>query len=75
MNFPSHAVEKIGDTSMSRIHELRDTLINGDRKLAALYHRIFVVSVFGGITDLLLKQKKTWEPAVSTKIRAQIFSI
>lgn len=68
MNFPSHAVEKIGDTSMSRIHELRDTLIIGDRKPAALYHRIFAVSAFDGITNLLLEHKKTWEPDVSTKI-------
>lgn len=64
MNFPSHTVEKIGGTSMSRIHELRDTLIIGDREPAALYHRIFVVSAFGGITNLLLEHKKSSEPGV-----------
>ena len=31
-NFPEHTVEKIGGTSMSRLTELRDTLLIGDRK-------------------------------------------
>lgn len=60
----SHSVEKIGGTSMSRLDELRDTLIVGDRKEADLYGRIFVVSAFGGITNLLLEHKKTGEPGV-----------
>ncbi|MBY6140475.1 aspartate kinase [Leisingera daeponensis] len=64
MNFPDHTVEKIGGTSMSRIRELRDTLIIGGRTGASLYHRIFVVSAFGGITNLLLEHKKTGEPGV-----------
>ncbi|MCF6429873.1 aspartate kinase [Leisingera sp. MMG026] len=64
MNFPEHTVEKIGGTSMSRIRELRDTLIIADRRGGALYHRIFVVSAFGGITNLLLEHKKSGEPGV-----------
>lgn len=60
----SHTVEKIGGTSMSRINELRDTLIIGDRAGEDLYGRIFVVSAFGGITNLLLEHKKTGEPGV-----------
>lgn len=60
----SHTVEKVGGTSMSRINELRDTLIIGDRQEEELYGRIFVVSAFGGITDLLLENKKTGEPGV-----------
>ncbi|MEP1327854.1 aspartate kinase [Pseudophaeobacter sp.] len=64
MTFPEHTVEKIGGTSMSRIHELRDSLIIGDRAGADLYQRIFVVSAFGGITNLLLEHKKTGEPGV-----------
>ncbi|TGN56244.1 aspartate kinase [Paracoccus liaowanqingii] len=59
---PTHTVEKIGGTSMSRVHELRDTLLIGDRP--NLYGRIFVVSAFGGITDLLLEHKKSGEPGV-----------
>ena len=58
----THTVEKIGGTSMSRIDELRDTLIVGDREGADLYGRIFVVSAFGGITDLLLEHKKSGAP-------------
>ena len=59
-----HTVEKIGGTSMSRIGELRETLLIGDRKGPALYNRIFVVSAFGGITDLLLEHKKSGQPGV-----------
>lgn len=60
----THTVEKIGGTSMSRIHELRDTLIIGDRNGAELYGRIFVVSAFGGITNLLLEHKKSGKAGV-----------
>ncbi|KUJ80976.1 aspartate kinase [Ruegeria profundi] len=49
---------------MSRVRELRDTLFIGDRNGADLYHRVFVVSAFGGITNLLLEHKKTGEPGV-----------
>lgn len=49
---------------MSRVHELRDTLFIGDREGPDLYNRIFVVSAFGGITDLLLEHKKSGEPGV-----------
>ena len=59
-----HTVEKIGGTSMSRLHELRDTLLIGGREGAELYGRIFVVSAFGGITNLLLEHKKNGEPGV-----------
>jgi aspartate kinase len=58
----THTVEKIGGTSMDRIDELRDTLILGDCEPDAAYGRIFVVSAFGGITNLLLEHKKTGEP-------------
>jgi aspartate kinase len=60
----SHTVEKIGGTSMSRLKELRDTLFIGGRKGNDLYGRIFVVSAFGGITNLLLEHKKSGEPGV-----------
>ncbi len=60
----AHTVEKIGGTSISRLNELRDTLFIGSRKGEALYNRIFVVSAFGGITNLLLEHKKTGDPGV-----------
>lgn len=57
----AHTVEKIGGTTMSRIHELRDTLlVRGDDP----YGRVFVVSAFGGITNLLLEHKKSGKPGV-----------
>ncbi|WP_371037800.1 aspartate kinase [Rhodosalinus sp. FB01] len=58
-----HTVEKIGGTSISRADELMDTLFlksDGDGP----YNRVFVVSAFGGITDLLLEHKKSGEPGV-----------
>lgn len=64
MIFPDHTVEKIGGTSMRRIGELTDTLFIGNRQPEEVYHRIFVVSAFGGITDLLLEHKKTGTPGV-----------
>lgn len=64
MTYPRHTVEKIGGTSMSRLNELCDTLFIGGRTGEDLYHRIFVVSAFGGITDLLLEHKKSGAPGV-----------
>ncbi|WP_172299003.1 aspartate kinase [Pseudoruegeria sp. HB172150] len=64
MTTGNHTVEKIGGTSMSRVNELRDTLFIGDRERDDLYGRVFVVSAFGGITDLLLEHKKSGEPGV-----------
>ncbi|WP_092886010.1 aspartate kinase [Roseicitreum antarcticum] len=57
-------VEKIGGTSMSRANELLDTLFIGQRTGADLYNRVFVVSAFGGITNLLLEHKKTGQSGV-----------
>lgn len=60
----THTVEKIGGTSMSRVNELRDALFIGEREEDDLYGRVFVVSAFGGITNLLLEHKKSGEPGV-----------
>ncbi|MCA0869385.1 aspartate kinase [Seohaeicola saemankumensis] len=59
-----HTVEKIGGTSMSRANELCDTLFINAREDGDLYGRVFVVSAFGGITDLLLEHKKSGQPGV-----------
>ncbi len=55
-------VEKIGGTSMSRFPELIDNLFLDDGKPS--YGRLFVVSAFGGMTDLLLEHKHSGEPGV-----------
>lgn len=61
MTNATHTVEKIGGTSMSKLAELRDSLlIAGDDP----YGRVFVVSAFGGITNLLLEHKKSGQPGV-----------
>lgn len=59
-----HTVEKIGGTSMTRFGELMENILIGSRKGAELYNRIFVVSAYGGITNLLLEDKKTGDPGI-----------
>ncbi|GGO59657.1 aspartate kinase [Roseovarius pacificus] len=63
MTFENHTVEKIGGTSMSRLDELVDNLFKRDAE-AGTYNRVFVVSAFGGITNLLLEHKKSGEAGV-----------
>lgn len=58
-----HSVEKIGGTSMSRFPEIMDAVFLDDRG-RPVYDRIFVVSAYGGITDLLLEHKHSGEPGV-----------
>ncbi|WP_334656429.1 aspartate kinase [Sphingomonas panaciterrae] len=59
-----HSVEKIGGTSMAATATLFDNVLIAGRSGADLYNRIFVVSAYGGMTDLLLENKKTGEPGV-----------
>lgn len=58
-----HTVEKIGGTSMSNFQAVKSNIIMNS-SLKNLYQRVFVVSAYGGITDLLLDDKKTAEPGV-----------
>ena len=60
----NHTVEKIGGTSMSRFGELMKNILIGDRKGDALYNRLFVVSAYGGVTNMLLEDKKTAAPGI-----------
>jgi aspartate kinase len=57
-------VEKIGGTSMSALSTVIKNIILFERSGAGLYNRIFVVSAFSGVTNLLLENKKTGEPGV-----------
>ncbi len=59
-----HSVEKIGGTSMSDFHAVKNNIILKGNSLSDRYNRIFVVSAYGGITDALLEHKKTGEPGV-----------
>ena len=51
-------VEKIGGTSMSRFNEVLANIIL-KKKNNSYYNRIFVVSAYANITNLLLEHKKT----------------
>lgn len=59
-----HSVEKIGGTSMTATATLFDNVLIAGRSGADLYNRIFVVSAYAGMTDLLLENKKTGAPGV-----------
>jgi len=59
-----HTVEKIGGTSMSRFGELLDNIFLGNRSEDDIYNRVFVVSAYSGITNMLLEHKKTGESGV-----------
>ena len=59
-----HTVEKIGGTSMSDYVAVRDNIILKPVHHDSLYKRIFVVSAYGGITDMLLEHKKTGQPGI-----------
>lgn len=65
-----HSVEKIGGTSMLATGTLFDNVLIAGRTGADLYNRIFVVSAYAGMTDLLLEQKKTGEPGVYARFVA-----
>src|SRR3546814_13962215 len=57
-------VHKIGGTSMSAVETVVDDIILGRRPVAEPYNRVFVVSAYSVITDLLLEHKKTGEAGV-----------
>lgn len=59
-----HSVEKIGGTSMAATATVFDNVLIAGRSGADLYNRIFVVSAYAGMTDLLLEHKKTGVPGV-----------
>lgn len=60
----THTVEKIGGTSMSKYAAVRDNIILHGGSNLPIYNRIFVVSAYGGITDMLLEHKKDGQPGV-----------
>ena len=55
---------------MSRFAEVMNNVIIGQRKPDELYNRIFIVSAYSGITNMLLENKKTGEPGVYGKFAA-----
>ena len=65
-----HSVEKIGGTSMAATATLFDNVLIAGRKGADLYNRIFVVSAYAGMTDLLLEHKKSGKAGVYARFVA-----
>ncbi|MFC4143123.1 aspartate kinase [Pedobacter mendelii] len=61
-------VEKIGGTSMSALKDVIDNIIFYQKTGEDLYNRVFVVSAFAGVTDILLENKKTGAPGIYHKI-------
>lgn len=59
-----HTVHKIGGTSMSEVDAVMNNVLVGKLTGKDLYNRIFVVSAYGGMTNMLLENKKTGEPGV-----------
>ncbi len=59
-----HTVEKIGGSPMSDYRAVRDNVILPPHRRQRPYGRIFVVSAYGGVTNLLLDHKQTGEPGV-----------
>jgi aspartate kinase len=57
-------VEKIGGTSMTALGDVIKNIILFERSGKQLYNRIFVVSAFSGVTNMLLEDKKTGAPGV-----------
>jgi len=63
----NHTVEKIGGTSMTQFGDVMNNVIIGQRKKNDFYNRIFIVSAYGGVTNLLLEHKKSGESGVYAK--------
>jgi len=53
---------------MSALQDVINNIILFERTGDRLYNRIFVVSAFSGVTDILLENKKTGEPGVYHRI-------
>lgn len=59
-----HTVEKIGGTSMSQFEAVRKNIFMNPALNQQYYKRIFVVSAYSGITNMLLEHKKTGQPGI-----------
>lgn len=57
-------VEKIGGTSMTQFHDVLKNIIGRPDALGFRYGRVFVVSAYAGVTNLLLEDKKTKAPGI-----------
>jgi len=65
-----HSVEKIGGTSMAATDTVFDNVLIAGRQGPDVYGRVFVLSAYAGMTDLLLEAKKTGEAGVYARFMA-----
>lgn len=63
-NQANHTVEKIGGTSIADTDAILKNVFLREDKQRGFYNRIFVVSAYSGVTNLLIEDKKTGEPGV-----------
>ena len=64
-------VEKIGGASMSHFEGILKYILKNRRRGPLLYNRIFVVSAYAGITNMLLENKTTKKPGVYSHFAGQ----
>ncbi|MCF8001994.1 MAG: aspartate kinase [Halanaerobiales bacterium] len=57
-------VEKIGGTSMSKFQDVLKNIIGRPGNDRFSYNRVFVVSAYAGVTNLLLENKKELKPGI-----------
>jgi aspartate kinase len=57
-------VEKIGGTSMSEFQDVLKNIIGRPGEERFSYNRVFVVSAYAGVTNLLLEDKKNSKPGI-----------
>ncbi len=57
-------VEKIGGTSMSEFQDVLKNIIGRPGEDRFSYNRVFVVSAYAGVTNLLLEDKKNSKPGI-----------
>lgn len=58
------SVEKIGGTSMSHFKEVLHNIILNKGDQPTFYNRLFVVSAYSNVTNLLLENKKNGKPGI-----------
>jgi len=58
------SVEKIGGTSMAEFEVVLNNIIKKPEDVTFCYNRVFVVSAYAGVTDILLEDKKSNEPGI-----------
>lgn len=63
-NVSGHTVEKIGGTSMSQFDAVLSNIFMNPALNGRYYQRVFVVSAYSGITNMLLEHKKTGQPGI-----------